>query len=88
MGFVFHVWCVLVYVLGQLIWVLGVVFGALGVVFSLFFLSFSFSLSLGGIEGVRCIAGGRVWLGQSSGVGGVRFGDHTVGVCLRMVVWY
>jgi len=78
-------------VLEQLVWVLSVVLGALEVVlFSLFFLSFSFSLSLGGMEGVRCIVGVRVWFGQSSGVGGVRirFGAHTVGFCLRMVVWY
>ncbi len=80
MGFVFLFWCVLVYVLGQLVWVLGVALGALRVVlFSLFFLSFSFSLSLGGMGGV--------WFGQNSGVG-VRFGAHTVDVYLRMVVWY
>ena len=75
----------LVCVLGLLVWVLGVVFGEFGVVlFFPFFLSFFF-LSLGGIEGVQGSVGVRS--GQGSGVGGVRFGAHLVGVGLHAVAW-
>ena len=85
MEFVVRFWRVLVCVLGLLVWVLGVVFGEFGVVlFFPFFLSFFFLL-LGGIEGVQGSVGVRS--GTSSGVGGVRFGAHLVGVGLRAVAW-